>query len=59
MREKIGDWLLDVSKYVVTAVLLTTLFADVEQKWVVYVGGVIAAVVPFGWGYFLLKGTKK
>ena len=29
MRKKFGDWLLDIAKYMATAILLTSIFSDV------------------------------
>jgi len=37
-KKKIGEWLLDVSKYMLTAVLISTIFKDLENKWVIYFG---------------------
>ena len=40
VKEKFGDYLMDVSKYVLTAVMLTALFDDVLTKvWMKYVFG--------------------
>ena len=40
VKEKFGDYLMDVSKYVLTAVLLTTLFNDLlTSLWMKYVFG--------------------
>ena len=41
VREKFGDYLMDISKYVLTAVIITTLFNDlVSNNLLVYVIGV-------------------
>ena len=37
MRKELGKWLLDIAKYLVTAVLLASVFGDIEDKWIVYV----------------------
>lgn len=42
VKEKFGDYLMDVSKYVLTAVMLTALFDDVLTKvWMKYVFGLM------------------
>lgn len=56
---EIGKWLLDISKYLITAFLLTTAFGDMSNPWIV-LGTIITAATTFGLGYFLLKkGQKK
>lgn len=35
MRKELGKWLLDIAKYLVTAVLLASVFSDIEEKWAV------------------------
>ena len=37
MRKELGKWLLDIAKYLVTAVLLDSVFCDIEEKWAVYI----------------------
>ena len=31
-KKKIGEWLMDVSKYMLTAVLISTIFKDLENN---------------------------
>ena len=46
VREKFGDYLMDISKYVLTAVIITTLFNDlVSNTLLVYVIGVLTMLV--------------
>ena len=55
-REQLGGYLLDVSKYVLTAVLITTSFTDmVTRKWLAYVLAAIIVVVALFWGFFYFK----
>lgn len=36
-KEKLGNYLIDISKYTLTAVFITSLFKDLEEmKWIVY-----------------------
>ena len=56
VKEKLGTYLLDVSKYVLTAVLITTSFTDmITHKWLVYVVAAIIVVVALIWGLFYFK----
>jgi E3 ubiquitin-protein ligase DOA10 len=55
MRKEFGKWLMDIAKYITTAIILTSVFGDVSQKWVIYIGGVFAVIVTLSWGLYLLK----
>ena len=37
MRKELGKWLMDIAKYLVTAVLLASVFSDITERWIVYV----------------------
>lgn len=46
--EKISDFLMDVSKYVLTAVIITSAFEELSGvSWVMYVVGIAGASVLF------------
>ena len=36
MRKEFGKWLLDIAKYMVTALLLSTIFADMRDPMIMY-----------------------
>jgi low affinity Fe/Cu permease len=36
-KKKIAEWLMDIAKYMFTAVLISSIFKDFENKWLVYV----------------------
>ena len=40
MKEEFGKWLMDIDKYVTTAVILTSIFGEIEKKWIIYAGGI-------------------
>ena len=50
---------MDIAKYITTAVILASIFAGLEQKWVLYAGSIIAASVTLGFGLMLVKDLKK
>lgn len=54
MREELGKWLMDIAKYVVTAVLITSVFGSVEG-WLVYFIGIIVVSVTLSIGLYLVK----
>ena len=47
VREEIGKWLMDVAKYVATAVLITSFLGEFGEKWVVYTIGLITVALSF------------
>lgn len=54
VKEKIGEWLMDISKYMVTAMLLTSVFGNMEQPWLFWIAIFVAALV-FVLGVYLIK----
>lgn len=55
-KEKFGDYLIDISKYVITAVLITASFNDISSSRVLmYVIGVSVAVLTFCGVCFILE----
>lgn len=59
MRKELGKWLMDIAKYITTAVILTSIFGDVEQKWIIFLGGILAVAFTLGWGLYLVKDKKE
>lgn len=43
-NEKLGDYLIDVSKYTITGVVLTAFFNDIANKTVLYIVGVVVSM---------------
>lgn len=60
MRKELGKWLMDIAKYMTTAVLLTLLFNGVnEWAWYLYGLVVIAVLVTLATGLFLIKDKEE
>ena len=59
MKKEFGKWLMDIAKYITTAVILTSIFGEVEQKWIIYFGGILAVAFTLGWGLYLVRDKKK
>ena len=58
VRHKFGDYLIDISKYVITAVLITLFFDDISSsKALMYITGALVSVLTLVWGlfYFIKK----
>ena len=52
-------FLLSIAKYITTAVILNSRFGEVEQKWIIYFGGILAVAFTLGWGLYLVRDKKK
>lgn len=59
MKTELGKWLMDIAKYITTAVILTSIFADLHQRWLLYAGGVFAALTTLGCGLILVSDKNK
>ncbi len=58
--EKLADFLIDVAKYLLTAVILTTFFEDVATKrWVIYLYGIIGTLLLLYFSIVVIKHTNK
>ena len=59
-KEKFGDLLLDIAKYIITAVLLATWFSDVDEwEWYSYVLPILVVVTITVGGLLLFKDDEK
>ena len=57
MRKEFGKWLMDIAKYLVTGILLTSVFADMDQKQLIlYV--LIVGIVLLSVGLLLIKSSE-
>ena len=54
-----GKWLMDIAKYITTAVVLTSIFGDMQEKWIIYVSGLLAVVITLLSGLWLVRDKKK
>ena len=61
--EKVSDFMMDISKYVLTAVIITSAFEELSDVgWMMYLVGAMGAGVLFGASIFVMKfinETKK
>ena len=58
-KKKIGEWMMDVAKYMLTAVIISTIFKDFENKWVVYGVGFVAVAISLYIGVDLFDKNSK
>ncbi len=60
LKNELGKWFMDISKYILTAFLLTTLFSELKE-WsaVVYIITTVAVIVFLVVGLFLINNKKR
>jgi hypothetical protein len=58
-KENLGKYLLDISKYVVTGVMITSLFKDLDDKIVIYICSFIISLSALIVGLILTNKRKK
>ena len=58
-QEKFADYLIDVSKYVFTGVVITSLFNDVTDKTILYLIGMFIVVSSLWAGIILTNKVKE
>jgi hypothetical protein len=59
MKKEIGKWLLDVAKYVTTAIIISSFLGSFEQKWLVYTLGGIIILLCFLTGLYFINDKNK
>ena len=50
---------MDIAKCTMTAVILTSIFGEFSQKWIIYAGGALTVACTLGWGLYLLRDRDK
>lgn len=59
-KDKLGNALIDIAKYFITGVLVTSLVKDLEGvRWLVYLIGTVAAAILFPIGIKFINDNKK
>ena len=58
MRKELGKWLMDIAKYMVTALLLSSTFGDMTNPLIVACV-VIASAATLGAGLWLVRNTNR
>lgn len=59
VKEEIGKWMLDVAKYVATAVLISSFLGELSSRWLVYVLGILAVIVFLWMGLWFINQTNR
>lgn len=59
LKEEYGKWFMDVAKYVLTAMLLTTMVEGMSQMWVVIITGIFLILSLLFGTILLRKGNEE
>ena len=59
MNKEFGKWLMDIAKYLTTAVLLSSMFANIEKLWIIYVFALSGIVSTLAVGLWLVRDNNR
>lgn len=57
-KENLGKYLIDISKYVVTGVIIASTFKDLDDKYLVYILSAVVAILALIVGLILTNKKK-
>lgn len=55
MKKAFGKWLMDIAKYIATAVVLSSIFGGIENGWLLVSLGIVAVSLTLILGLWLIK----
>lgn len=59
MKEKFGQWWLDVAKYIFTGVILSSIFGDIVERRYLYLIGISMVIFSLLIGLTLIHESKE
>ena len=59
MKKVFSAWLLDIAKYIVTALVITSALSDIVSGWFFYTACFVLVAVIIVFGILLYKGGEK
>ena len=54
-KDKFANWLLDIAKYITTAVIISSIFEGIEDKLYLLITGISVVGASLAWGMFLIQ----
>ena len=54
-KDKFANWLLDIAKYITTAVIISSIFEGIENRMYLLITGVAVVGASLGWGLLLVQ----
>ena len=59
MKEELGKWLMDISKYIITAVLITALLGNIENTILMIALATVVAITTLVIGLALVNNSNR
>ena len=58
-RKEFGKLLIDIAKYIITAIIVSTFFKTFEESWVLFVSGGVLAMALLVYGFWMFNRSIK
>ena len=59
MKKELGKWLMDISKYITTAVVLSSIFGGITETWKILTLGFLTIAISIVTGLILIHSSEK
>lgn len=59
MKKELGKWLMDIAKYVTTAIILASFVGGLRELWLLYTVSILIALSTLVSGMLLYKRAEK
>ena len=59
MKKELGKWLMDISKYITTAVVLSSIFGGITETWKILTLGFLTIAISIATGLILIHSSEK
>ena len=57
-KDKFANWLLDIAKYITTAVIISSIFEGIENRMYLLITGIAVVGASLGWGMLLIQDDE-
>lgn len=54
-KDKFANWLLDIAKYITTAVIISSIFEGIEERFYLLFAAIAVVGASLGWGLLLIQ----
>lgn len=58
LQKAFGKWLMDIAKYITTAVIISSIFGGIVDRKFVYIIGAVSVVLTLGLGLLMVYKTE-
>ena len=58
-KQELGKWLMDISKYITTAVVLSSIFGGITETWKILTLGFFTITISIATGLILIHSSEK